>query len=88
MKIVLMTLVLLVLAAPAQAQSQGPPDPQPQQQQIHREGRVRGMQGSGSSSPRSSAEQMQKARDAEKAYNETIKHIPSQKPADPWGKMR
>ena len=24
----------------------------------------------------------------EKAYNEAIKHIPVQKPADPWGKMR
>jgi hypothetical protein len=85
-KIGLTTLVLLVLAVPAQAQSQGPPDPQPQQQQISREGRVRGMQGSGNA-PRSAAEQ-QKARDTEKAYNETIKHIPNQKPADPWGKMR
>jgi hypothetical protein len=86
MKIGLTTLLLLVLAPPAQAQSQGPPDPQPQQQQIHRDGRVRGMQGS--QNPRGSAADQQKARDVEKAYNETIKHIPSQKPADPWGKMR
>jgi hypothetical protein len=39
-------------------------------------------------SPRNAAEQERNARAVEKAYNETIKHIPSQKPADPWGKMR
>ena len=39
-------------------------------------------------SPRNAADQEKNARAVEKAYNETIKHIPNQKPADPWGKMR
>lgn len=83
MKIALMTLLLVALAVPVQAQ----PQPQPQQQQSQQEGRVRGMGGSGGSQ-RVTAGEIQKFRDTEKAYNETMKGIPNQKPADPWGKMR
>jgi hypothetical protein len=82
MKIALMTLALLVPAVAAQAQ----PQAQPQQQQNQQDGRVRGVGNMGTS--RTTAEDIQKYRDTEKAYNETIKHIPVQKPADPWGKMR
>ena len=77
-------LALLVAAVPAQAQSQS----QSQQGQGLGPGHVRGMGNPSGNSPRNAAEQQQKARDVEKAYNETIKHIPSQKPADPWGKIR
>ena len=39
-------------------------------------------------SPRAQYDQAKRAREVEKEYNATIKHIPTQKPADPWGKMR
>ena len=82
MKLAIMTFALLAPVVATQAQ----PQPQPQQNQTKQDGRVRGVGNFGST--RSAAEDIQKSRDTEKAYNETIKHIPTQKPADPWGKMR
>jgi len=86
MRIALTTLVLLAVAVPALAQS---PGAQPQQSAAQGSGgRVHGMGNVSGNSPRNAAEQERNARAVEKAYNETIKHIPRQKPADPWGKMR
>jgi ribosomal protein L9 len=48
---------------------------------------ARGKQGSGAQT-QNTAEQQKKSREEEKAYKETLKRIPVQKPADPWGKMR
>jgi hypothetical protein len=85
MKIVpMICLALLAFAVPAQAQTQS----QQGQGQGLGPGHVRGMGNPSGSSPRNAAEEQQKARAVEKAYNETIKHIPTQKPADPWGKIR
>jgi hypothetical protein len=84
MKIGLMTLVLLVVAVPAWAQLQ----PQQTQGQGLGPGHVRGMGNPSANSPRAAADEERKAREVEKAYNATIKHIPTQKPADPWGKIR
>jgi hypothetical protein len=75
--------LLLAVAVPAQAQTQSS-----QQGQALGPGHVRGMGNPSGNSPRNAAEEQQKARAVEKAYNETIKHIPTQKPADPWGKIR
>jgi uncharacterized caspase-like protein len=85
--IALTTLVPLAIAVPALAQS---PGAQPQQSaaQGGPGGRVHGMANTSGNSPRNAAEQERNARAVEKAYNETIKHIPTQRPADPWGKMR
>ena len=88
MRIALTTAVLLAVATgPALAQS---PGAQPQQSaaQGGPGGRVHGMGNTSGNSMRNAIDQERKAREVEKAYNETIKHIPRQKPADPWGKMR
>jgi hypothetical protein len=87
MRIALATLMLLAVAVPALAQS---PGAQPQQSAAQGVGggRVHGMGNQSGNSARSAADQERNARAVEKAYNETIKHIPTQKPADPWGKMR
>jgi len=81
------TLALLAVAVPALAQS---PGAQPQQSAAQGTpgGRVHGMANTSGNSPRNAAEQEKNARAVERAYNDTIKHIPTQKPADPWGKMR
>ena len=87
MRIALTTLVLLAVATPALAQA---PGAQPQQSAAQGVGggRVHGMGNVSGNSARSAVEQEKNARAVEKAYNETIKSIPNQKPADPWGKMR
>ena len=38
--------------------------------------------------PQQTADQQKKTREEEKAYKDTLKRIPNQKPADPWGKVR
>ena len=87
MRIALTALALLAVAVPALAQS---PGAQPQQSaaQGGPGGRVHGMANTSGNSPRNAAERERNARAVERAYNDTIKHIPTQKPADPWGKMR
>ena len=87
MRIALTTLALLAVAVPALAQS---PGAQPQQSAAQGTpgGRVHGMANTSGNSPRNAADQQRNARAVERAYNDTIKHIPAQKPADPWGKMR
>jgi hypothetical protein len=87
MRIALTTLALLAVATPALAQS---PGAQPQQSaaQGGSGGRVHGMGNVSGNTMRNAIEQERNARAVEKAYNETIKHIPRGKPADPWGKMR
>ena len=85
MKIARITLLaLLAGSAPALAQMQ----PQQSQGQGLGPGHVRGMGNMSGNSPRAQYDQAKRAREVEKEYNATIKHIPTQKPADPWGKMR
>ena len=48
---------------------------------------ARGKRDSGAQ-PQQTADQQKKSREEEKAYKDTLKRIPNQKPADPWGKVR
>ena len=48
---------------------------------------ARGKRNSGAQ-PQQTADQQKKSREEEKAYKETLKRIPDQKPGDPWGKVR
>ena len=48
---------------------------------------ARGKRDSGAQ-PQQTAYRQKKTREEEKAYKDTLKRIPNQKPADPWGKVR
>ena len=48
---------------------------------------ARGKRNSGAE-PQQTTDQQKKSREEEKAYKDTLKRIPDQKPADPWAKVR
>jgi hypothetical protein len=82
MRIALLALFLIASATSALAQAH------PSTQSTPEGFEGRGKHRSSASSAQNAANAQRKALETEKAYNETIKHIPVQKPADPWGKMR
>jgi hypothetical protein len=49
---------------------------------------MRGKGGKHSGSEQQTAEQKQKAAEAEKAYKAALEKIPDKKKSDPWGNMR